>query len=216
MSILTFNVFHEQERLVAAVRSGRDLTEPIRRMATVSLASALVYGMVLGVQMGGWQVVASPVKLPLILLGTCAICIAGLYVLLALAGAHLDFKQVVALALCSVTATGVTMAALLPVTAFWTFVFQGNLLAVTSTHSLAFALAGWVGVRFGLQTASAALRDPRLVRAVMVWMWVYGLVGQQMAWIFRPHFHATEIFMRPLFSGGSALEYLMRLLLGHR
>ena len=33
-----------------------------------------------------------------------------------------------------------------------------------------------------------------------------------MAWIFRPHFHATTVFMRPLQSGGSALENLWHLL----
>ena len=54
--------------------------------------------------------------------------------------------------------------------------------------------------------SASLLPEPRFLRVMTAWMWVYGLVAQQMAWIFRPHFNATTCFMRPLQSGGSALE----------
>jgi hypothetical protein len=208
------DVFAEREALLQALRSGEGLAERVRGMAAASFGCALLYGAVLGVQMGGWQVLSSPVKFPLILLGTAVLCVAALYVLLALAGARLRWLQVVGLALCSVTASGVSMAALLPVTAFWTFVFHGEREAVTLVHTGAFCLAGFLGTRFGLQTARELLPEPRAYRVMVVWMWLYGLVAQQMAWLFRPHFHPTEVFMRPLDSGGSALETIARLLLG--
>ena len=38
-------------------------------------------------------------------------------------------------------------------------------------------------------------------------------MAQQMDWIFRPHFNPTHSFMRPLTSGGSALESLAKMVL---
>jgi hypothetical protein len=215
MSGLVINVFAERGPLLAALRSGEALPGVIRRMALASFLCAWAYGGVLGVQMGGWQVVASPVKLPLIMLGTSAICVSALYVLLALAGGRLRWLQVAGLALCSVAASSVVMAALLPVAAFWTFSFQGNETAITLLHTAAFMTAGALGSRFGLEMAGGLFPQARMVRVMLVWMWIYGLVAQQMAWLFRPHFHATTMFMRPLGTGGSALESLFRLLLNH-
>ena len=48
--------------------------------------------------------------------------------------------------------------------------------------------------------------ESEILRVVTAWMWVYALVAQQMAWIFRPFFHPTDCFMRPLSEGGSALQ----------
>jgi hypothetical protein len=116
------------------------------------------------------------------------------------------------LALCAISASALTMAAVLPIAAFWTYSFQdGDRTGVTLAHAGAFLLSGIVGTRFGLEMARALL-PPRPARAVGAWLWLYGLVAQQMAWIFRPHFHATDTFMRPLASGGSALESLYRLI----
>ena len=83
---------------------------------------------------------------------------------------------------------------------------------VTLTHVITFSLAGMIGTRFGLDVARELLGSPRRLRVVVAWIWIYGLVAQQMAWIFRPHFHATTVFMRPLNSGGSALQSLAEIL----
>ena len=218
MRLQVLNVFTQRERLLHALRTGEGLPEMVRRMAIASLLCALLYGSVLGALTGGWQVVSSPVKFPLILVGTGALCAGALYVLLALAGARLDWLQVTCLALCSVTASGLTMAALLPISAFWSFVFHigpaSSRAAVTLVHCAAFLIAGVVGTRFGLEITQALFPERRVLRVMVAWMWVYGLVAQQMAWLFRPHFHATDVFMRPLSSGGSALETVVRILLG--
>jgi hypothetical protein len=208
------NIFNHREAVLHALRTGEGLPLLLRRMLAVSLGSSVLYGAVLGAQIGGWQIVSSPIKLPLILLGTGALCIMALYVLLALAGARLDWMQVVGFALCAICASAITMAACLPIAAFWTYCFREDQeTLVTLTHASAFALSGWVGTRFGLEIAEELFSQRRMVRVVMAWMWVFGLVAQQMAWIFRPHFHATTVFMRPLTSGGSALETVFRILM---
>lgn len=209
------NVFARRDEVLEALRTGEGLAPLVRRMAVASFCSALVYGAVLGVQIGGWQVLSSPVKLPLILLGTGGICITALYVMLALAGARLGWAQVIGLALCAVTGSALTMAALLPITTFWTYSFLGgDRTPITLTHTAAFLLAGAVGSRFGLEMTAALLPQPRLRQAMLGWLGVYGLVAQQMAWLFRPHFHPTDVFMRPLNSGGSALTRLAEMLWG--
>lgn len=208
------NVFVEREGLLEAIRTRAGLGGYVRRMAVGSLLCAVLYGAVLGAQIGGWQVVSSPLKLPLILVGTAAICIAALYVLLALAGARMGWMQVIGLAMCSVSASGLTMLAGLPITAFWTYCFGGSQNLVTLVHVGIFLLSGWIGARFGLEITGGVFPELRFRRVMLVWMWVYGLVAQQMAWMFRPHFSATTVFMRPPSSGGTALERIVQLLIG--
>jgi hypothetical protein len=206
MSGLAINVFAHRERLLHALRTGEELPDLSRRMATGSLLWALLYGLVLGAQVGGWQVASSPIKLPLILMGTGVICGAALYVMLSLAGAGLQWRQVLGLVLCYVAASGVTMGCVLPITAFWTLVFHGQRDPITLVHTGAFSVCGVVGARFGLEMATGLFREQRLVRLTLGWMAVYGLVAQQMAYLFRPHFNPTNVFMRPLSSGGSSLQ----------
>lgn len=213
MNGVLVNVFTRREQLLHALRTGEELPALVRRMAAGSALCAVLYGVVLGVQVGGWQVLASPVKLPLILLGTCGLCVAALYVLFALAGAKLRWLQVCGLSLCAVAASSLTMLALLPITAFWTLSFASERTPVMWVHSAAFLLAGTVGTRFGREMTARLLPEPRYVRVMTAWMVVYGLVAQQMAWLFRPHFNATTCFMRPLQSGGSALESWFRTVL---
>lgn len=203
------NVFHQREELLRALRGGDHLPALIRQMVSISFFCATLYGLVLGAQIGGWQVLSSPVKLPLVLLGTAVICMAALYVLLALAGERFSWPQVVALSLCSVTASALAMAAFLPVTAFWTLCFQGgDRNPIILVHSAAFTLSGFIGTQYGLGLARSLFPAPRPRQAMLIWIWLFGLVAQQMAWIFRPHFHPTTRFMSPLDSGGTALQRL--------
>jgi hypothetical protein len=208
------NVFAERERLFGALRTGEGLEPFLARMLRGALAAAVLYGAVLGVQIGGWQVLSSPVKLPLILLGTALLCFGALYVLVALAGERLHWRQVAGLALCGVSASSLCMAGLLPLAAFWTHVAQPDRQVVTLLHSAAFLVSGTIGSRFALQAARQVFVRPGSLRVMLAWMWLYGLVAQQMAWMFRPHFTPTSVFMRPLDSGGSALESLVRIVLG--
>lgn len=212
MSQLAINVFAHRDRLLHALRTGEELPRLNRRMAGGSLLWALLYGAVLGGQIGGWQVLSSPVKLPLILLGTAVICVASLYVMLALAGARLHWAQVLGLTLCFLSASGITMGCVLPVTAFWTQVFHGQRHPITLIHTAAFLVCGAVGALFGLEMTRGLFDRSRLVQVVMGWLVVYALVAQQMAWLFRPHFNPTIVFMRPLSSGGSALQSIWELL----
>ena len=76
----------------------------------------------------------------------------------------------------------------------YTFVVFINLVAIV--------VCGIAGARFALQ-ASAAMHidDPplrrRFVSLMKAWMVLYGLVGMQMLWLFRPYFRATDVFVRP-------------------
>jgi len=70
---------------------------------------------------------------------------------------------------------------------------------------------------FAIQ-ATTKVHDDKVVRArclklMRAWMVLYGLVGLQMLWLFRPYFRATDVFIRPLGEGGSAFEAFGRLLL---
>lgn len=44
-------------------------------------------------------------------------------------------------------------------------------------------------------------------------MVLYGLVGTEMLWLFRPFFPQTDVFTRPLGEGGTVFEAFGRLVL---
>jgi len=186
-------------------------------MSAYVVLLAGLYGLVLGIYAGGWQTLYNAVKLPWVLLVTLALSAASLYVLNAIAGARMSVAQTVAIALTGLLATVTLLVSTLPVVAFLMFCGSRSYSVTVLANVVAFAICGWYGARFAAD-AMAAMHDDEAVRrrcvAVMqVWMWLYGLVGLQMAWLLRPYFRQTEVFIRPLGEGGNVFEALVRLVL---
>lgn len=206
----------ERERLFERIRAGEDLAPLLGQMAAASTAFGAAYGLTVGAYAGGWQPLYNAIKIPGMLLATLALCVLALYMLAALIGSRLSFSQIAALVLSAILVTTTLLGSLTPPLGFLMLTSLQDYSFVVFVNLLAIIACGAAGARFAVIAASAthgenpALRR-RFVILVKAWMGLYGLVGLQMLWLFRPYFRATDVFIRPL--GESAFEHAGKLLL---
>jgi hypothetical protein len=207
----------ERETLFARIREGRDLTALVLHMTTVSALFSALYGFTVGLYAGGWQVLYNAVKYPWLLLATFALCVLALYVLNSLLGARLSLLQTAAIVLSAILVTATLLLALIPPLGFLMLTSLREYHFVVFINMIVLCIAGAGGVSFAIQATAAAHRDPevrqRCLKVMRGWMVLYGLVGAQMLWLFRPFFRQTDVFIRPLGEGGSVFEAAGRLLL---
>jgi len=206
----------ERERLFARIRAGDDLPALIARMAAISSLFGAAYGLTVGAYAGGWQPLYNAVKFPGMLLATLILCVVALYMLGALIGSRLSLAQTAAVVLSAILVTTALLVSLTPPLGFLMLTALEEYTFVVFINLVAIVVCGIAGARFALQ-ASAAMHidDPplrrRFVTLMKAWMALYGLVGMQMLWLFRPYFRATDVFVRP--PGESAFEHGWKLLL---
>ena len=212
---ITDSLFRRRGELFAAIRSDASGRALAWRMTTYIALFAGAYGLVIGTYAGGWQMLYDVVKLPWVLLATLAVSAASLYVLNALAGARMSIPQTLAVVLVALLATVTLLLSMLPVVAFLMFFSDHSYRFAVLVNVVAFAIAGWCGARFAVEATASVHEEEgirrRCVAVMRGWMWLYGLVGLQMAWLLRPYFRQTDVFIRPLGEGGSVFEAVARL-----
>jgi len=207
----------ERESLFARIRDSRELPALLTHMTLLSAAFAALYGLTVGLYAGGWQILFNTVKLPMFLLATLALCVLALYMLNSLAGARLSLLQTTAVVLTAILVTSTLLLALTPPLCFIMLTSLQDYHLVVFMNLIAICLAGAGGVAFASQATASVHQDAavrhRCLRVMRAWMVLYGLVGLQMLWLFRPFFRQTDVFIRPLGEGGTAFEAFLRLLL---
>jgi len=205
----------EREALFARIRDGRELTRLMGGMAVASALFSALYGLTVGIYAGGWQVVYNAIKFPLLLLATLALCALALYMLNSLVGARLSLSQTVAVVLSAILVTATLLLSLTPPLGFIMLTSLRDYQLVVFLNLIVVSIAGAGGVGFAFQATAAVHTDPearrRCLGVMRAWMVLYGLVGLQMLWLFRPFFRQTDVFIRPLGEGGSAFEAFVQL-----
>jgi hypothetical protein len=207
----------EREALFARIREGRELPALVLHMTAVSALFSATYGITVGLYAGGWQVLYNAMKFPWLLLATFALCMLALYVLNSLVGARLSLLQTAAIVLSAILATATLLLALTPPLGFIMLTSLRQYNFVVFMNIIVICIAGAGGVSFAIQATAAVHEHPgvrqRCLKVMRGWMVLYGLVGAQMLWLFRPFFRQTDVFIRPLGEGGSVFEAAGRLLL---
>jgi hypothetical protein len=188
------HLFHE-------IMAGRNLGRYVADALLVTIAGTLFYGFVVGISVGGWQILYDPVKLPWVLVFTLLLCLPSLYVFACYVGSRLALLQVCALAFTGTAVVATILIGFAPITWFFMFTAPGSHHFAVLINVAVFALAGFFGVQFmrrGIHALHREVSERQAVERVMNWwMVLYALVGAQMAWLLRPYFTATEVFIRP-------------------
>jgi hypothetical protein len=207
----------EREALFERIRSSRDLPALVLRMTGVAALLSALYGFTVGLYAGGWQIFYNVVKLPMLFLATLALCVFALYVLNSLAGARLSLLQTAAVVLTAIVAATMLLASLAPPLGFLMLTSLQDYQFVALINLLVGCLVAAGGARFAFQAAAAAHADEavraRCLGVMRIWLFIYGAVGLQMVWLFRPFFRQTEVFIRPLAEQSNAFEAFLALLL---
>jgi hypothetical protein len=163
----------------------------IWRLAGLACACGLVYGTVMG-SFGGmtgdraWQVLYSAAKVPLLLLGTFALCLPSFFVLNTLAGLRNDFAAALRALLAAQAGMTLVLCSLAPLTIVW-YLTSANYHAAVLFNGLVFGIAS-----LATQSTLRRLYRPLIERhrahvlLLRLWLALYTFVGIQLGWVLRP------------------------------
>lgn len=189
-----------REHLFEDLLARRHLGRYIADAFLVTLLGSIFYGLVIGISVGGWQILYDPIKLPWILLFTLLLCLPSLYVFSCYRGSRLDLLQTCALAFSSTAVVATILIGLAPIVWFFMFTAPGSHHFWVLVNVVVFIVAGVFGVQFQLRGTEVLHRDSpekdAVTDLVRWWVLLYGLVGAQMSWLLRPYFTATDVFLR--------------------
>ena len=182
-----------------ALRSGGVGWGGVGTMAGFVVMASAVYGAV----MAGWR---SPqlalfvaAKLPLLFVGSTAVVALFNWMVAAVMGSGLSFRQTIALAFASMTIAGWILLALAPVALFLTLtsvpqtgtapqadvIYAYRLMLLTHVAVLAIAGVSGNGVLYNGLRATVRSGCP-VFGLFAVWIALFAVVGCQMSWILRP------------------------------
>ena len=183
-------VLSDRERFFAEVEAGEGLREKLVSSTATLIVLCALYGAAAGAYAGPAQAAAAAIKLPLLFLGTLAICFPGFFVVQVLAGSRLRLAQVLALVIGALALCAILIAAAVPVSVF--FLLTGaNYYFLTLLHIVMVLGAGLVGM-ITLHDGLAFCCEqrgvyPRKAMAIMkAWAVLFAFVGIQMAWNLQP------------------------------
>jgi hypothetical protein len=185
-------VLSDREQFFAEVTEGDGLPAKLAHSLWTLVALCALYGATAGAYAGPAQAVSAAIKLPLLFLGTLAICFPGFFVIQVLVGSRLRLPQVLALVLGALSLSAIVLAAVVPITAF--FLLTGaNYYFLTLLHVLIVlgaggGLVGMVVLHEGLAFAceKRGVYPKKAMTIMKVWAVLFAFVGIQMAWNLQP------------------------------
>jgi hypothetical protein len=183
-------ILSDRERFFAEVAESDGLPGKLTYSLCTLLALCALYGAAAGAYAGPAQAISAAIKLPVLFLGTLAICFPGFFVIQVLVGSRLRLQQVLALVLGALALGAIVLAAVVPITAF--FLLTGaNYYFLTLLHVLIVLGAGLVGMAALHEGLAFACEKrgvyPKNAMTIMkVWAVLFAFVGIQMAWGLQP------------------------------
>ncbi len=180
----------DRDRFFTEVAEGEALPSKLAQSFITLLALCALYGAAAGAYSGPAQAVSAAVKLPVLFLGTLAICFPGFFVIQVLLGSRLRLAQVLALVLGALSLSAIVFAAVIPITAF--FLLTGaNYYFLTLLHIVVVLGAGLIGMvvlHDGLAFAceKRGVYPKNAMTIMKAWAVLFAFVGIQMAWNLQP------------------------------
>jgi len=183
-------ILSDREQFFTEVVEGDGLGAKLANALVTLVTLCALYGAAAGAYAGPAQALSAAIKLPVLFLGTLAICFPGFFVIQVLVGSRLRLPQVLALVLGALSLSAILLAVAVPVSVF--FLFTGaNYYFLTLLHVLIVLGAGLVGMAVLHEGLAFACEKrgvyPRKAMTIMkVWAVLFAFVGIQMAWNLQP------------------------------
>jgi hypothetical protein len=161
----------------------RDLAGIAATAIAAIVAGALLFGAAVGSWRGGTQIAFAALKLPLVTVGTLALCVPAFYAVAAVFGRPWSLRSAVSIMLVAGARFSLVLLAATPVV--WLSVSLGaSYDAVKLLAALAYALAGLAALGLILRGLGPG---PGRIATVLTFIGVFLFVGGQTAWILRPY-----------------------------
>ena len=192
----------EKGEVLDDIKKETGLDGIILNSALTILFFSAIYGVAMGLFTGGFVILMDMVKVPLILLLVLYTSSPVYYVIAALAGLNVRFKQILALLSSSYAVAATVLLSFTPVVFVYSLSESSNSV-IHFMHYALFSLAGVSGVYY-LFTGMWSIYG-REERGKMNWLlplMVGGLltllVGVKLVWLLKPYFHYNSYFFEGL------------------
>lgn len=180
----------DREQYYAEVAEGEALGAKLVYALSTLTGLTVFYGAASGAYAGPMQSLSAAIKLPVLFLGSLAICFPAFFVVQVLVGSRLRLSQVLALVTGALALTSILLASIVPVTTF--FLLTGaNYYFLELLHVaivLGAGLVGMAALHEGLAFAceKRGVYPKKAMTIMKVWAVLFAFVGVQMAWNLRP------------------------------
>jgi hypothetical protein len=189
-----------QQTVFEDILEERELARYLVDSIIVTILGGVFYGLVVGISVGGWQILYNPVKMPWIFIFTLLLCLPSLYIFSAYSGSRLSLAQTAAVAFNATAVVATILIGFAPVTWFFMFTAPEAYHFSILLNVFVFAVAGFFGVQFLFRASGGIEGDQEhatpLQKTLAWWVMLYAVVGAQMAWLLRPFFSGTDVFLR--------------------
>ena len=218
----TFDLLRNRDQFFESIREGKSTVQNLRRAALAALLGSALFGLALGsFAWDGWQILASTLKVPLLLLGTAILCFPTFYILQSWrAPRPLALGEAASLQAMSLAAVALVWGSLAPPLVF----LVGSATHYHLSQMLALvvgALGGMVGLsvlRAGYRTLCLEEGKGRSGIFLVLYFLVFAAVGGQLAWMLRPFVGSPNLpfqLFRPMDpQDGNIFLFILRLLFG--
>jgi hypothetical protein len=173
-----------------ALGLSRNLALPRTRMLVAGLAGSMAWGAAMGSHVGRAHVWIATLKMPLMLLGTLALCLPLMHLVVVLARLPLRAHQTLLIALAGVAVFAIGLGALAPMLALFAATAPIPSMESYLNLYLCCALCGATCGVFALRAMARGLRAAapgvRVRWPLAAWVLVFQFTGAQAAWILRP------------------------------
>lgn len=191
-------VLRLRDALFFEIREDRTTYGTIGQMAFVALSCFMIYGFIMGTYNHfPLQSIASAVKLPFIFLISLLVCLPALYLIGIMLNLRMYFRQIAGVFVMGVCATSLVAVCMAPIAAFCLVTVKGEMRynIIQVVNILILGISGLVGVRYVLRGSRFMAKkieketgiQPKSRQVLWLWMFVYALVGIQLAWELRPY-----------------------------
>ena len=183
-------ILSDRDRFFLEVAEGEELGRKFAYAAWTLVGLLALYGAAAGAYAGPLQALSAGIKLPVLFLGTLAICFPGFFVIQVLVGSRLKLSQVLTLVVSALALSSILLAAIVPVAVF--FLLTGaNYHFLTLLHVvivLGSGLVGMAALHEGLAFAceKRGVYPKKAMTIMKVWAVLFAFVGIQMAWNLQP------------------------------
>jgi len=188
--LFLWQLLSDRDRFSSDVVEGEAVGRKLTYALLTLIGLCAIYGAAAGAYAGPAQALSAAIKLPVLFVGTLAICFPGFFVVQVLVGSRLRLSQVLVLVTGALALSAILLAAVVPITLF--FLFTGaNYYFLELLHVMVVLGAGLVGMTALHEGLTFACEKrgvyPRKAMTIMkVWALLFAFVGVQMAWNLRP------------------------------
>jgi hypothetical protein len=182
-------LLQEREYIFEKIYTETDLDAQIRYFSLYALLFSAGYGLFLGIFSGNLQIIASLIKVPMLLTGTLLICLPVLYLLNTLVTYKLTLKQTLTLLLVSTYMMSFILVSMAPILLLFIVITELKRF-ISLLNMIMFMIAGFFSIRLvlwrGMQYLTRRSGSRPKVFVISVWILIYIVIGTQLAWVLRP------------------------------